>query len=227
VSEDDAAVKERFRALTTTSYAMLGLLSVRSWTGYELAKQMTRSLRYHWPRTESRSYLETKNLVAHGLASASTQATGRRPKTVYSITDEGRRALRRWLREDSTPPQFESEALTRAMFAESGTKEDLLATLRGLRDQAKEMRAQMIDQGSDYLRTGGPFPHRLHLIALNGRFILDYLALLEEWASWAASEVNGWPGVAPIADREAALRAFRSIIGEDLLRQIEEAALPG
>ena len=81
---------------TTTSYAVLGLLSVRSWTTYELAKQVQRSLNWFWPRAERKLYDEPKRLVAQGLATASQEATGQRPRTVYSITDDGRRALRQW-----------------------------------------------------------------------------------------------------------------------------------
>ena len=47
---------------TTTSYAVLGLLSVRSWTTYELAKQVQRSLNWFWPRAERKLYDEPKQL---------------------------------------------------------------------------------------------------------------------------------------------------------------------
>ena len=79
--------------LTTTSYAILGLLALRSWTTYELAQQMDRALSRFWPRARSKLYEEPKKLVAHGLARATTEAVGRRPRTVYSITAKGRRAL--------------------------------------------------------------------------------------------------------------------------------------
>ena len=39
--EYNASMKKE---LTTTSYAILGLLALRSWTTYELAKQMQRTL---------------------------------------------------------------------------------------------------------------------------------------------------------------------------------------
>src|SRR3954471_5692711 len=82
---------------TTTSYAVLGLLSVRSWTAYELAKQVQRSLNWFWPRAERKLYEEPKRLVEQGLATAMREQTGQRPRTVYAITDDGRDALRGWL----------------------------------------------------------------------------------------------------------------------------------
>jgi PadR family transcriptional regulator AphA len=89
---------------------------------------MKRGLRYTWPRTETRIYQEPKNLVRHGLATASVETTGKRRRTVYSITTEGHRELARWLGQQSAPPQFQSEALLRATFADAGTRDALLAT---------------------------------------------------------------------------------------------------
>ena len=36
--------------LTSTSYALLGLLAVKPWTTYELAQQMDRTMSRFWPR---------------------------------------------------------------------------------------------------------------------------------------------------------------------------------
>jgi len=204
-----AAVKVDQRPLTTTSYAILGLLCVKPWSAYELTQQMSRSLRFHWPRVESRIYREAPNLVAHGLARASEEHNGARKRTVYSITPRGRAAFRRWLGQPSAPPQFESEALVRTMFAEQGTKEDLLATLAGVREHAHALYREQVTQAEDYRRTGGPFPERLHVIALAGRFILDYLVLLESWATWAEAEVGRWPDVKPVAVIPVATEVFR------------------
>ena len=69
---------------TTTSYAVLGLLSVRSWTTYELAKQVQRSLNWFWPRAERKLYDEPKRLAAAGLAKSAKEMTGARPLAVMS-----------------------------------------------------------------------------------------------------------------------------------------------
>ena len=191
------SVKPPARPLTTTSFAILGLLSVRPWSAYELTGQMKRGLRYTWPRTETCIYQEPRNLVAHGLATARPEATGNRRRTVYTITAKGRRALAEWLAQPSEPPQFQSEALLRATFADAGTKDALLDTLRGLRKEGEALRHQLGTQAADYVATGGPFPQRLHLIALIGRFLGDYAQLLESWATWAENEVTAWPATGP------------------------------
>ena len=57
-------------ALTTTSYAILGLLAIKPWSTYELAQQMDRSLGRIWPRAQSKLYEEPKKLVARGLVAS-------------------------------------------------------------------------------------------------------------------------------------------------------------
>ena len=79
---------------STTAQAILGLLALRSWTTYELTKQVQRSIGWFWPRAERKLYDEPKRLVAAGLAASSAEMTGARPRTVYTITAKGRKALR-------------------------------------------------------------------------------------------------------------------------------------
>ena len=202
------------RKLTTTSYAILGLLALRPWSAYELTKQVRRSLRFCWPRAETRLYQEPKNLVEHGLATATVTASGRRSRTVYAITGEGRTALRRWLGEPSAPPRLESEALVRLFFAEHGTKQSLLATLSELETQAGALRAQAVAQGAEYLADEAPFPERIHLLALMGKFTLEHTALVAEWARWARTEVEGWSGVTGEPPSPEVVAAYREARAE-------------
>lgn len=197
--------------LTTTSYAILGLLSLRSWSAYDLSKQMKRWALI-WPRAERAVYNEPKKLVEQGLAKAKVELNGKQKRTVYTISPAGRRALTRWLGQPSAPPQFESEALVRALFAPSGSKEDLLAAIRSLKDYAQTLRGLAKEAGREYLDGPVPFPERLHIIGLVVQFNVEYVALLERWAAWAEQEVKAWanttdPGVFPTA-REVAIRAL-------------------
>jgi DNA-binding PadR family transcriptional regulator len=201
------------RKLTATSYAILGLLGVRPWSAYELTKQVRRSLHFCWPRAETRIYQEPKNLVEHGLVKAATTVNGRRSRTEYAITAKGRKALRAWLGEPSAPPRLESEALLRLFFAEHGTKEDLLATLEELEAQVLALRAQAVQQGAEYLAGTAPFPERLPILALVGRFTLDHTALVADWARWARSEVERWPDVGSGVVSEDVVRAFEAAVG--------------
>src|SRR6185295_5652499 len=112
-------------ALTPTSYAILGLLAIRPWTTYELAKQMDRTLSRFWPRARSKLYEEPKKLVSHGLARATEGSTGRRSRTTYAITAKGRRALTAWVAEPGEGPVLEFEQLLKVFFCDQGTTDDL------------------------------------------------------------------------------------------------------
>ncbi len=180
--------------LTTTSYALLGLLAVHPWSTYELARQMDRALGWFWPRTRSKLYEEPKKLAAAGLAKATTESVGRRRRTVYSITVKGRRALANWV---STPggggPVLEFEQLVKVFFAEHGSKEDLLATLAELRTWLEE--GAVASQGipHEYLECRGPYPDRLPWLILTGRFLYEFDLAVERWLDWATDAVESWP----------------------------------
>lgn len=180
-------------SLTSTSYAVLGLLSVRPWSSYELTQQMDRSLGRIWPRAVSKLYEEPRKLVSHGLASATAERNGQRTRTVYAITAEGRRALAAWLHEPGNGPVIEFEQLVKVFFAENGTTADTLATLRAAQDWAQARCAESLAVGEAYTEGEGPFPRRLPELQLASRFITDFYLLVLDWARWAAAIVETWP----------------------------------
>lgn len=180
-------------SLTPTSYAILGLLAIKPWSTYELATQMDRTLSRFWPRARSKLYEEPKKLVAAGLAEATPGTHGRRPRTMYAITAAGRRALAGWLAAESSPPVFESEQLLKTFYAENGTTADLAAGLTQLRAWVAELTATNVAVGSGYLRGEGQYADRLAILVLTGRFLDDYLEMLDRWAAWAGEIVADWP----------------------------------
>jgi DNA-binding PadR family transcriptional regulator len=179
--------------LTTTSYAILGLLAIKPWSTYELARQMDRALGRFWPRTRSKLYEEPKKLVAHGLARASTETVGRRRRTVYSITPQGRRALATWIPTPGAGPVLEFEQLVKVFFAEHGTKQDLLTTLERVRVSVEEQAAETHAIPHDYLERRGEFPQRLPWLLLTGRLLVDFQMAVDRWAEWAIGVVQSWP----------------------------------
>jgi len=180
-------------ALTSTSYAILGLLAVKPWTTYELARQMDRALGRFWPRAESKLYEEPKKLVAHGLARASSETVGKRRRTVYTITAKGRRALEKWVATPGAGPVLEFEQLIKVFFAEHATKQDLLANLAGVREWSDERLSAGAPVPEAYLAGKGPFPERLPWLILVGQFLVDFHLMVERWADWAGEIVETWP----------------------------------
>jgi DNA-binding PadR family transcriptional regulator len=184
---------DRTPPLTSTSFAILGLLAIRPWTTYELAKQMERTLYRVWPRARSRLYDEPKKLVRHGLAEATRESVGRRPRTVYSITAQGREALADWLHEPGDGPSLEFEQHLKLFFADFGTRDDALATLAAARSWAGRELEVFVEAARAYVAGEGPFPERLGVTSVGARFLVDFYDLVDRWAAWATEVVEEWP----------------------------------
>jgi PadR family transcriptional regulator AphA len=200
------------RELTTTSYAILGFLAIRPWSTYELAGQMRRNLHYFWPRAESNLYAEPKRLLDGGYAEASSQPVGRRRRTVYSITPKGRRALEQWVTAPAGESRLESETLVKLMFATHGSKQDVLAHLRRLRDELDARQQQLRTIFDEYLAGDDPFPERVHINVLCYRLIWDTTAAEASWADWAIDEVESWPDVTKPPDRRELMKVLEEAV---------------
>ena len=193
---------------STTSHAILGLLSLRSWTTYELAKQVQKSLGWFWPRAERKLYDEPKRLVTSGLASSEREMTGARPRTVYSVTADGRRAQRAWLDEPPVPPTLEFEGMVKVFFADGGSLEQLRATLGSIASTADARLADLQEKVDELAADDPPFAERVHLNALGLRFVLDHERTIAAWARWALDQTEGWVSTTDAGgwDHRAALR---------------------
>jgi DNA-binding PadR family transcriptional regulator len=178
--------------LSPTSFALLGLLAVRPWTTYELAHQARRSLRFFFPRAERHLYSEAKRLADNGFADRTITLTGKRRTTAYTITISGRQALREWLAQEPSAPSLEAEVLVRTFFADSGSRDDLLRALETTREQARISQAELAEMAQSSLDDVAPFPARASVGALSMRFVADFQSLIEQWATWAHTEVETW-----------------------------------
>jgi len=154
---------------------------------------MERTLNRMWPRARSKLYEEPKKLAAHGLAKASKERTGQRPRTVYSITPAGRRALALWLKTPGTGPSLEFEQLTKLFFVDHGTKADALATLDAAQTWAREQLAVFGETARAYLDGAGPFPERAATNIPGARFMVDFYETVFLWAQWAHGVIEAWP----------------------------------
>jgi DNA-binding PadR family transcriptional regulator len=86
------------RSLPTSSYAVLGLLSLAPMSGYELAQSVNRSIAHFWPMSKTQVYSELGRLDSLGLVEGTAVEQDRLPdKRVFQITDQGCRVLDDWL----------------------------------------------------------------------------------------------------------------------------------
>jgi PadR family transcriptional regulator AphA len=197
---------------TTSSYALLGLLAIQPWTAYDLTRQVRRSMRLFWPRSEAHVYAEVKRLVRWEYATATTERTGNRERTSYAITAAGRQALRAWLATPPTGPSLEIEGLLRLLLADQGSKDDALQAIRATREAIADGYAVGVAQVRDYLDGGGPFPARAHLVALLAQFYGDFAEAALDWCDAAEKEIDGWPGVQDVGLTDESRQALEAMI---------------
>lgn len=132
---------------------------------------MQQSITFIWPRAERAIYDGPKNLAAHAAkARRSQRATARAPSSPHRQGPTGAA----WLEQPSAP-RVRSEAMVRATYAEYDDKDALLRTISSLREHAGQLHAGGEAVTTSYLEDRAAFPERAHMVALNVRFILDYI----------------------------------------------------
>jgi DNA-binding PadR family transcriptional regulator len=191
--------------VTTTTFAILGLLALRPMSSHELTQQMDRGMARYWPRAASKLYEEPKKLVALGLARDAIRTVRGRQRAVYSITPAGRKALRRWLASPGRGPSLECEQLLHVFFAEHGSKQDLIDSISAARAWADARTAENADIARGYASGAGLFPERLPHTLLVGRFLADFEDMVARWSDWARGIVDDWPDIGTATPDEATL----------------------
>ena len=100
-------------------YAILGLLSWRPSSGYELRKFFSESLALYWSGNSNQVYPTLVKLHKEGLVEVETRQQGNYPPSkVYHLTPEGKRELTSWVASDPSLPQTRGTFLTQLAWAD-------------------------------------------------------------------------------------------------------------
>jgi len=104
--------------LPTTSYVILGLLTFREMSGYDLKQLINKSItHFYWSPAKSQIYGELRRLESHGLVTMREVPQTLRPdKRLYQITPEGTEAMQQWLRSSGVEPDSYKSALLLKVF---------------------------------------------------------------------------------------------------------------
>jgi PadR family transcriptional regulator, regulatory protein AphA len=131
--------------LTSSAYAVLGLLARRPSAGYELGTRAAASIDNFWPLTRTHIYGELAKLEALGYVVGVEVAQENLPdKRVYSVTPQGERALDAWLADpDPGVPRPRQPMLVKLFFGERIAPERAAALLTQYRAQALARRDQL------------------------------------------------------------------------------------
>ncbi|NND01395.1 MAG: PadR family transcriptional regulator [Acidimicrobiia bacterium] len=197
--------------LTKTSYAVLAQVAVHPWSTYELARQRVRYFRYVWPRAESAIYREAKRLAAMGMIDGVKEYTGKRARTVYSITEQGREALQAWLATPVSPLAIQFEAMLRLHLAPLGTKDQLVATLNRVRTDMQEMIRFGGRVKQEFVEGAAVTQDQIYLRALGVDFFASIMNTVDSWAERTLAEVETWEDMTPDGKNERGLEIMQAI----------------
>jgi DNA-binding PadR family transcriptional regulator len=125
----------------STPFAILGLLSLRPMSGYDVRKAAAESVGHFWSESYGQIYPALRELSSTGLARRRIERKAGRPdRHVYEITAKGSAELRRWLAEAPRPAPFRSELLLKLFFGDTATAATETAWLEAmLRDAVAQL----------------------------------------------------------------------------------------
>jgi PadR family transcriptional regulator, regulatory protein AphA len=100
-------------------YAILGFLSWKPFTGYELKKLIVDSVGFYWSGNNNQIYTSLVQLHKEGLVTAEVQQQERYPsRKIYSITGEGLAELKKWVGASPELPQTRKSFLVQLAWAD-------------------------------------------------------------------------------------------------------------
>ena len=183
--------------VSSTPYAILGMLSLAPMSGYDIRKEAASSIGYFWSESYGQIYPALRELAARGFAKRrADRRGGHRDRRVYEITDRGREALRRWRAVPPRAAPVRNELLLKLFFGDrssvghdEGWIEQLLleesADLRNFRRIRRQLMNEQRDHPSlpFWLITLGYGEHRSRAVARWCRETLKALRSMEGGAA--------------------------------------------
>jgi DNA-binding PadR family transcriptional regulator len=93
-----------------TRFAILGLLTWKPMSGYDIKKLVDVGLSHFWNENYGQIYPTLDQLVKEGLATRRAERkSGKRQRFVYTITRKGKNSFRQWMDEPTDAPVVRNE----------------------------------------------------------------------------------------------------------------------
>lgn len=103
--------------LNATAKVIVGMLAARPRSGYEIKQLVDHSTRFFWAASYGQIYPELKRLEAEGLIAGTDAPQGGRRRTVYDLTEGGRRLAAEWIGRAPEVFELRDEGLLKLFFA--------------------------------------------------------------------------------------------------------------
>jgi DNA-binding PadR family transcriptional regulator len=166
--------------LADVEVALLGLLSVRAMTGYEIRHHFDRALAPWWDTPRTQIYPKLRELEARRLIEHEYIVQESKPnKRMYSPTPAGRERLREWLRSAIAWPDLRHHMMMRLFLGYLLPASELGALLAEYRDRTAQWAEQLREIDEKFSRSlSGPYRDAVFFELMSLRKLID-LADLE------------------------------------------------
>jgi len=173
-------------------HALLGLLSERESTGYDLTKMFELSMSHYWHAGHSQIYPLLDQMEKNGLIAFEHVVQKDKPnKKVYRITPRGRETLVSWLKVPPTLSRYKDESLLKVRFFQNLSEEHTIELLRDRRRAHQATLDGYRKLEATYFPVGPATPVRRGLFAY---FTLRRGIMFEEesirWCRWSISQLR-------------------------------------
>lgn len=175
-------------------FAILGLLSWRSLTGYDMKKMFTGSTVLHWSGNNNQIYTTLVKLHKDGLVSREIEVQEDRPsRKIYSITAKGCAELKKWVLAEPKPPQLKNSFLIQLAWSDQLSPDELDALLEKYESEM-QMQVSMLQvqaQQRDILTSGASRDAYINPAqARTPREAMLWKMIQENWISFYQNELN-------------------------------------
>lgn len=110
-------------------YALLGFLFNEPSSGYEIGQIMEQSTNHFWQESDASIYPMLKKLEDEKKVTSRTERTGKRERTIFTITASGKKEFEEWMAQPVKIERSRSELLLKIFFGATAPKEELIKLL--------------------------------------------------------------------------------------------------
>lgn len=135
--------------INKTQFAVLGLLTRKSMSGYDIKMVLERMANFYWSESNAQLYPMLKKLEQDGMVTSSIdESSGARQRRIYAITPLGQQFLRDWLLKPVAPSKQREEFFLKLQFAPNLSTEETLGHIKQYQEEVED-RLQLLDTMMD------------------------------------------------------------------------------
>jgi len=179
-------------------FFLLGLLTVRSASGYTLHKKFFTP----WKPAISQIYRTLSEMEEDGLVTSSKVFAEKLPsQNIFQTTDAGRTALRRWLKQPQKERLTRHRVLEQMWFGNQTSKEHIINDIHVYAEYARELLNYYENDAKPRIEkhakiTNDPLETLYHELACD--YAVRECKLSLDWADIAIQRITNSPAKAPI-----------------------------